>query len=256
MLGREFSGAHISHDSSVLDLKITEKEILECIDQLKSSKSPRINDIINEYLRTTKEILLPHYLKIFNLILNTGLIPSKWSLGVVIPIHKKGEVTNPDNYGGITLLSCFGKLFTSVLHNRLYRFLENNNLLTEIQAGFRKGYSAVEEVFNLKCLIDLTLTSKKKLYCGFVDFKIASDTVWRAGLWAKVLNSNISEKCFSVIYNLYQKIKSCISLNNEKSEFFNCEIGVRQGENLSPLLFAIFLNDLKNTCHNTVHTVA
>ena len=47
---------------------------------------------MNEYLQITKEILLPHYLKIFNLILNTGLIPFKWSLGVIIPIHKKGEV--------------------------------------------------------------------------------------------------------------------------------------------------------------------
>ena len=140
MLGKELSGAHISHDSSILDLEITEKEIIECIDQLKSSKSPGIDDIINEYLKTTKEVHLPHYLKIFNLILNTGLIPSKWSLGVIIPIHKKGEVTNPDNYRGITLLSCFGKLFTSVLNNRLYRFLEKNNLLTEMQAGFRKFY--------------------------------------------------------------------------------------------------------------------
>ena len=205
MLGRELSGAHISHDSSILDLEITEKEIVECIDQLKSCKSPGIYDIINEYLKTTKEVLLPHYLKIFNLILNTGLIPSKWYLGVIIPIHKKGEVTNPDNYRGITLLSCFGKLFTSVLNNRLYGFLEKNNLLTEMQAGLRKCYSTVEQVFNLKCLIDLTLTSKKKLYCFFVDFKKAFDTVWRAGLWVKVLNSNSTGKCLNVIYNLCQK---------------------------------------------------
>ena len=146
---------------------------------------------------------MPHYSKIFNLILNAGLIPSKWSLGVIIPIHKNGEVTNPDNCRGITSFSCFGKLFTSVLNNRLYGFLEKNNLLTEMQAGFRKGYSTVEQVFNLKCLIDLTLTSKKKFYCGFVDFKKAFDTVWRAGLWVKVLNSNITGKCFNVIYNLY-----------------------------------------------------
>ena len=119
MLGRELSGAHtVFHiDSILLDLEITEKEIVECIDQLKSSKSPGTDDIINEYLKTTKQILLPHYLKISNLILNTGLIPSKWYLGVIIPIHNKGEVTNPSK--GITLLSCFGKLFASVLNNRL-----------------------------------------------------------------------------------------------------------------------------------------
>ena len=104
MLGRELSGAHISHDSSILDPEVTEKEIIECIDQLKSCKSPGTDDIISEYLKTTKEVLLPHYLKIFNLILNTRLIPSKWSSGVIISIHKKGEVTNPDNYRGCLLL--------------------------------------------------------------------------------------------------------------------------------------------------------
>ena len=70
--------------------------------------------------------------------------------------------------------------------------------------------------------------------------------MWRAGLWVKILNSNITGKRLNVIYNLYQKTKSCISSNHEKSELFNCETGVRQGENLSPLLFAIFLNDLEN----------
>ena len=81
-----------------------------------------------------------------------------------------------------------------------------------MQAGFRKGYSSFEQVFNLKCLTDLTLTSKKKLYCGFVDFIKDFDTVWQAGLRVKVLYSNITGKCFNVIYNLYQKTKSCISL--------------------------------------------
>ena len=136
-------------------------------------------------------------------------------------------------------------MFTSVLNNRLYKLLEKNELLSEVQPGFRKGYSTAEQVFNLKCLIDLTLESKKKLHCGFVDFRKAFDTVWRAGLWVKLINTNITGKCY-VIYNLYKQAKSCIAINGQKSEFFNCEIGVRQGENLSPLLYAIFLNDIEN----------
>ena len=80
------------------------------------------------------------YVRLFNIMLDTGIILSGWSLGVIIPIHKKGDKANPDNYRGITLLSCFGKLFTSVLNNKLYKFLEQNELLSEVQAGFRKGY--------------------------------------------------------------------------------------------------------------------
>ena len=74
----------------------------------------------------------------------------------------------------------------------------------------------------------------------------AFDTVWRTGLWVKLINTNITGNCYNVIYNLHKQTKSCIAINGQKSEFLNCEIGVRQGENLSPLLFAIFLNDLES----------
>lgn len=88
--------------------------------------------------------------------------------------------------------------------------------------------------------------TKRKLLCAFIDFQKAFDTVWRAGLWRKLIDSHIRGKCFNIIYNLYQGIKSCVSVNGVKSPFFQCSIGVRQGENLSPFLFSIYLNDLEN----------
>jgi hypothetical protein len=74
----------------------------------------------------------------------------------------------------------------------------------------------------------------KKLYCSFVDFKSAFDTVWRIGLWQKLQKSNIQGKMFKVIYNMYQNIKTCIRKGEECSVFFNSEVGVKQGENMSP----------------------
>ena len=83
------------------------------------------------------------------------------------------------------------------------------------------------------------------MYCAFIDFKNSFDTVWREGLRQKVVKSGIREKCFRIIYNMYSVAKSLVFANNTKSEYFMCNIGVRQGENVSPLLFAIFLNDLE-----------
>ena len=51
---------------------------------------------------------------------------------------------------------------------------------------------------------------------------------------------------YNVILNMYNDVKSCITYNNCKSTYFSCDIGVRQGENLSPFLFALFLNDLQS----------
>ena len=81
----------------------------------------------------------------------------------MFPLNK-GDAGNPDNYRGITILSCFGKLFTAALNHRLNYYLENMNLLCEEQAGFRKGYSTIDHIFNLKCLVDLYLHRKKQLF--------------------------------------------------------------------------------------------
>lgn len=78
-----------------------------------------------------------------------------------------------------------------------------------------------------------------------MDFSKAFDSVWRIGLWKKLLHNSIDGKLFRVIYNLYQNIKSCVTLNGSNSAFFESFIGLRQGENLSPILFSIFLNDLE-----------
>jgi hypothetical protein len=85
-----------------------------------------------------------------------------------------------------------------------------------------------------------------KLFCAFIDFQKAFDTINRVQLWSKLLKSGVSAKLFNVIYNLYKGAKSYVNFNNQCSHIFQCLIGVRQGENRSPLLFAIFLNDLHN----------
>ena len=94
-------------------------------------------------------------------------------------------------------------------------------------------------------LIEYFKSNKKKLYCCFIDFTKAFDNIWRAGLWQKLLKHGIRGKILTIIQNMYKEIKSCITVNGNSSGFFSCEKGVRHGENLSPLLFAIYLNDLE-----------
>ena len=88
------------------------------------------------------------------------------------------------------------------------------------------------------------------MYCTSIDFKQAFDTVWRDGLWFKLKNCHINGKCLTFIQILYNNIKSRISTADGTSAFFSCKIGVRQGENLSPFLFSIFLNNLDHYFRN------
>ena len=89
----------------------------------------------------------------FNLVLNSGIIPESWKIGSIIPIYKnKGDIKSPENYRPITLVSCIGKLFTAILNKRLTDFIESNSLLNCNQAGFRKKHSTVDNIFVLHVL--------------------------------------------------------------------------------------------------------
>ena len=104
------------------------------------------------------------------------------------------------------------------MNYRLYTFLEKNGILGPDQAGFRKDFSTMDHIFTLKCLLDIYLSKKKKLYCCFLD---------------------------------YTKVQK--GTKNNRSECFNCMLGVRQGENLSPVLFALYLNDLTSFLSDRYH---
>lgn len=221
-------------------------EIKSLTRKLKGNKACGIDNIINEFVKHCPDNVLTLIVNLFNIVLHTGIIPYDWTIGLIVPLFKnKGDKNDPDNYRGISLLSCIGKLFTATINARLNGYLEAVGLLGEEQAGFRYGYSTTDHIFVLHSLIDIYLHSKKRLYCAFVDYKKAFDLVNRTSLWSKLLASNINGKILTAIINLYENAKSCVRSNGQLSTPFNCNIGVRQGDNLSPLLFAIYLNDLE-----------
>jgi len=228
-----------------LNRPITSEEITKAVNKLKNNKSCGLDGIINEYLKTTAPILTPLFVKLFNRVLDTGIIPKSWALGKIIPIFKnKGDPANPNSYRGITILSCLGKLFTAILNTRIEEYLNESNLLGLEQAGFRKNHSTIDHIFLLNSLIDLYLQKRKRLYCAFIDYEKAFDKIDRTLLWTKLIDNGINGKVLSVITNLYKEAKSCIEKEGRTSSFFCCDVGVRQGENLSPILFALYLNDL------------
>ena len=239
---------HIHPDSINEDINIefSLEEIKCIIKKLKNGKACGMDHVRNEFLKTCTDEILEIFVKLFNLVLNTGIVPETWCIGMILPLYKnKGDVNNPDNYRGITLLSCVGKLFTAILNERLTCYVEAAGIMGDEQAGFRHEFSTIDHIFTLHALIEYYSVRKKKLYCAFIDYKKAFDFVDRSFLWSKLISNGINGKILTVIRNLYSGAKSCIKLDGEISDYFNCNVGVRQGENLSPLLFALFLNDFE-----------
>lgn len=77
--------------------------------------------------------MMPLYVKLFNVVLDSGIIHNAWTIGVIRPIYKKnGSPADPDNYRAITIVSNLGKLFTSILNTRLIKYTENIELITYV----------------------------------------------------------------------------------------------------------------------------
>ena len=102
-----------------LNVSIDICEVMNGIKELKQGKSSGADMLVNEFFITGKDILAPFLVRLFNYAFDSGIFPKSWSEGLLIPIHKKGIKSVPENYRGITLLSVLGKLFTRILNKRL-----------------------------------------------------------------------------------------------------------------------------------------
>ena len=191
-----------------LNRPFSEAEVRVAISQIKLNKSAGLDDIKNEHIKSTSGLMIPIYTKLFNLVFDTAIIPDSWSVGVIKPIYKKGDPCKPQNYRPITIFSCLGKLFTSLLNNRLKEYDETTHVIESCQAGFRKSHSTADTIFIIKSLIDIAKAKKSKLFRCFVDFRQAFNSVWRNGLWHKLNEYQINGKCLAVIKSIYSNVKS------------------------------------------------
>lgn len=205
---------------------------------------------MNKYFIEFQDYFLPVLHKLFNCILNTGIFPSTWSSSIIVPVFKKGDSTDPNNYRGIRLVSNMCKLFTSILNKRLLEWSKYNNVITDAQFGFKPNYGTRDAIFALHSIISYSLCKKRRLYCAFIDFKKAFDSVDRRLLWLKFSKVGIEGKLLAVIKALYRHVKSCIGVDGFLSEYFCNNLGLMQGEVLSPILFNLYVNDFENSFLN------
>ena len=233
-----------------LDYDITEIEILNACKKLKNGKSSAYDIIKNEMIKSSLPYIGKTVVKIFNVLLKTCQFPDSWTEGIIIPIHKQGNSADPNNYRGITLNSCLGKLFCHVLNERISKFLEDMSFIGKEQAGVRKNHRTSDQFFILKTIIDKYIHKNgkgNKIYACFIDFRKAFDTVCHEGLLLKLQRAGINGKVYELIKSMYQNSISRVKCKNTLTDSIDIKQGVHQGSFLSPLLFNIFINDIGNT---------
>ncbi len=226
-----------------LDINIdapTDAEVRRAIESLKSNKSPGIDLIQAEILKADLDTSTKYLSDLFRAIWMEETVPEDWCKGVITKLPKKGDLSNCDNWRGITLLSIASKVFCKILLFRIED--EIDLLLREEQAGFRKSRGCIDQIFALRDIIEQASEWQKPLFINFVDFKKAFDSICRVAIWRILRNYGIPAKIVNLIKLFYNKFECCVDLNTQLSDWFEVQTGVRQGCIISPILFLIVID--------------
>ena len=116
---------------------------------MSSKNSSGYDNISPKLIKSIAPLIVPSLTLIINQSLTTGVFPDKLKIAKVIPIYKKLDKTQIQNYRPISLLPSFSKIFEKIAYNQLYNYFLSNNLLCKSQYGFRKKHSTDHAILEL-----------------------------------------------------------------------------------------------------------
>jgi len=231
-----------------LDSPIDRSEVLLTLKQQKVGKSPGVDCVRNEFLKNLPLKWSDALTTMFNTSISTEIFPKNLLNIEVVMLHKKGDTTDPRNYRGISLINTVLKTLTSVLLRRLETWVEDNNLLPEAQAGFRKGRGCTDHIFTLDATREIfrKRCKRRKLHLLFVDFARAFDSINHSKLWKKLNTLGISPKLIRVLKSIYDGATMSVRTVTGHTKKYEVAEGVLQGELTSPLLFSLYISDIED----------
>ena len=232
----------VNHTSSSKEsTQFTPEDIRRAISRLNKGKTADGYCITAEHFINAGDSITPNICVLFNNIMQEGRIPNIFKTGIITPVHKKGKDPKlTTNYRGITVTSVLGKIFEYAILDKLPEININQS---ELQFGFTQGLSPIMAALIVSEGILYAKQHRKNLYLVTLDSQKAFDVVHHKILLEK-LYYEIPLDIWIVIHNLYTDMTSQVKWNNNISQKFSIQQGVRQGGVLSTHLYKLYINDL------------
>ncbi|XP_077277120.1 uncharacterized protein LOC143905535 [Temnothorax americanus] len=223
------------------------EEIAEAVGRLKKNKAVSIDGISLEAWLYGGSTVRKGLVEVLNKVWKEGILPKDWRTSIIVPLHKRGDENKVGNYRGISLLCSAYKIYAEIIRGRLEESVERKGLLPESKAGFRRGRSTMDNIFVLDHLTQRVDKNGKKgkVYALFADLKAAFDNVERGQLWRILRKMGIEEKLIGKLESVYAITKVAIKSKEGLTKEFYITKGVRQGCVLSPMLFNLYIAEIR-----------
>ena len=224
--------------------KFSMDELNQALENCKVKSAAGPDKCPNKTLKALGENGKKFVLNLMNKCFIENVIPKEWKIAKIIMIKKKDDPHDINNYRPISLTNSLAKLLERLVKNRLVEFLNAEKIITKFQSGFRENRGALDNIFYFKqkCLLAF---DQNHLVGGIVyDVEKAFDKIWHQGLLYKMHNIKIPNKIGKFIQNFLTNREFFVSINEQISDLFPIRTGVPQGSILSPILFAIYVNDI------------
>ena len=217
-------------------------EVTTAINQLKTGKSPGLDGIPAELIKSSDTAGIEALHMLCNKIWETCQWPEDWKKQEFIMLHKGGSAKECSNYRTIALISHASKVLLIIILNRMRAKIEEE--LSDCQAGYRSNRSTIDMLFTLQLLIEKIRNSVEEVYLTFIDYSKAFDSVKHHRLFYVMMTMGFPKHLVALIAGLYHNQKATIRWNGEHCEYFNISKGVRQGCILSPHLFSLYTEQI------------
>lgn len=251
-------------DGAIPDIQATltvPREIEYIIKSLKPKKSHGFDGVPSLILQSCAELISIPLSDICNCMLITGVFPDRLKTAIIKPIYKKDDRESERNYRPISLLSVFAKVLEKVIYGRLIKHLDQHNILSPSQFGFRKGLSTISAAYHLTTNILSKINNKHNVLGLFCDLSKAFDCINHEVLSKKLQLYGINENYASLIKTYLENRKQKVAVydihtgRDIVSNSGSIRHGVPQGSILGPLLFLLYINDLPDYLGTDTTTV-